>query len=114
MEWNQPLPSDFQTKFVSWRETFTALGGVNVPRTYDSLVSAVGSPKDLLVFKDASKKTIAADGDNGKSQFSNGKAKMVPKHGHTIPRFDLLNAVTGIKIYRTILEELDSLASYQP
>lgn len=43
-----------------------------------------------------------------------GKAKMVPKHGHTIPRFDLLNAVIGIKIYRTILEELDSLASYQP
>lgn len=64
MEWNQPLPSDFQTKFVSWRETLTALGGVNVPRTYDSLVSAVGSPKDLLVFKDASKKAIAADGDN--------------------------------------------------
>lgn len=60
VEWDQPLPDDFRSKFDSWKETLSALGGVNIPRTYNSL-SGKGCPKDLYVFTDASEKAIAAE-----------------------------------------------------
>lgn len=59
VEWDQPLPDDIRSKFDSWKETLSALGGVNIPRTYNSL-SGKGCPKDLYVFTDASEKAIAA------------------------------------------------------
>lgn len=36
-----------------------------------------------------------------------GKAKVAPKHGHTIPRLELCAAVLGVEIYETILDEFE-------
>ena len=60
VEWDQPLPDNFHSKFISWRETLTSLEGVNIPRTYCSLTSTKGSSTDLFVLSDASEKAIAA------------------------------------------------------
>ncbi|VDI56381.1 Hypothetical predicted protein [Mytilus galloprovincialis] len=35
-----------------------------------------------------------------------GKAKVAPKHGHTIPRLELCAAVLAVELYETICEEL--------
>ncbi|XP_062592960.1 uncharacterized protein LOC134254474 [Saccostrea cucullata] len=115
VEWDQPLPNDFQTKFDSWKDSLSALGSVNIPRTYDSLISAVERPRDLFVFTDASEKAIAAvaylrtfdENNRSKLGFVMGKAKVAPKHGHTIPRLELCAAVMGVEIYENILQELD-------
>lgn len=67
------------------------------------------------MFTDASEKAIAAVAylrtldEDGNSQlgFVMGKAKVAPKHGHTIPRLELCAAVLGVEIYETILDELE-------
>lgn len=112
VEWDQPLPDDFRSKFDSWKETLSAMGGVNIPRTYNSL-SGKGCPKDLYVFIDASEKGIAAVAylrtlhEDGNSQLGFVMGKAAPKHGQTIPRLELCAAVLGVEIYETILDEFE-------
>lgn len=112
VEWDQPLPDDIRSKFDSWKETLSAMGGVNIPRTYKSL-SGKGCPKDLYVFTDASEKAIAAVAylrtlhEDGNSQLGFVMGKAAPKHGQTIPRLELCAAVLGVEIYETILDEFE-------
>ena len=71
--------------------------------------------KELHVFSDASEKAIAAvayltcqDKENKTSiGFVLGKAKVAPKHGHTIPRLELCAAVLAAEIAEFISDNLD-------
>ncbi|XP_055998874.1 uncharacterized protein LOC130047578 [Ostrea edulis] len=115
IEWDQPLSDDLLVKFDSWRDSLISLENVNISRAYIHQVSGRKNPKDLLVFSDASEKAIATVAylrtfDKNSTQhltFVTGKAKVAPKHGHTIPRLELCAAVMGVEIYETIQDELD-------
>ena len=117
VEWDQPLPDDFHSNFISWRETVTYLEGVNIPRTYCFPTSTKGSPIDLFVFSDASEKAIAVVAylrtvdEDGRSNlgFVMGKTKVAPKRNHTIPSLELhvYAAVMDEEVFETVLGELE-------
>ncbi|XP_069970066.1 uncharacterized protein [Penaeus vannamei] len=73
------------------------------------------SKKELHVFSDASKESIAAVSylktvhEDGSSEigFVMGKAKIAPLHGHTIPRLELCAAVLAAELSEVVLENLD-------
>jgi hypothetical protein len=87
----------------------------NISRTYFYRVSARKQSTDLLVFSNVSEKAITTvaylrtfdENDTQHLAFVIGKAKVAPKHGHTIPRLELCAAVMGVEIYETIHDELD-------
>ncbi|VDI13795.1 Hypothetical predicted protein [Mytilus galloprovincialis] len=110
-EWDEPLPPQFQSKWQSWKDSLKLLQQVEIPRNYSSDWTL---NKDLCIFSDASEKAVAAvayirttekDGSTHLG-FVLGKAKVAPKHGHTIPRLELCAAVLAVELYETICEEL--------
>ena len=72
---------------------------------------------ELHVFSDASKEAIGAvsylkvfDINNvSKVCFLFGKAKVVPRHGHTIPRLELCVAVLAVEVSDLVSEHIDAL-----
>lgn len=112
LDWDQPLPEEFRSKFQLWKNDLGSLEGVNIPRTYSMDAS---SDRDLFIFTDASELAIAAVAyivtvDNSSKHhfgFVLGKTKVAPKHGHTIPRLELCAAVLGTEIYDVIMDELE-------
>ena len=71
--------------------------------------------KELNIFCDASETAIAAvaythltnSSGHHRLGFILGKAKLAPKHGHTIPRLELCAAVLTTELFNTIHSELD-------
>lgn len=80
----------------------------------DAATSAL-KHRDLYVYSDASEKAVATvaylliTDELGRWHlgFVLAKAKIAPKHGHTIPRLELRAAVLAVEIYETRREELD-------
>ncbi|XP_062581908.1 uncharacterized protein LOC134243691 [Saccostrea cucullata] len=90
LEWDQPLPEKICRKFQLWRNSLSSLEQVNIPKTY-----SLESSRDcnLFIFTDASELAIAAVAYVVTTTYNKqrhfgfvlGKAKVAPKHGHTIP-----------------------------
>ncbi|KAK3082658.1 hypothetical protein FSP39_001646 [Pinctada imbricata] len=114
-DWDEPLTQAFHDKWQKWRDSLQHLQTLRIPRTYCHLPLMEASEKDLLIFCDASEAAISAvsyvrlTGKDGKQcmGFMLGKARLAPKHGHTVPRLELCAAVLGTELYTTITRESD-------
>ena len=114
--WDETLPIQYQSKWETWKNSLEHLEQVKIPRHYSTQLSASSNQQnELFIFSDASEKAIAAvayirttdkDG-NQQLGFVCGKAKVAPKHGHTIPRLELCAAVLAVEIYEIIRDEIN-------
>ena len=113
VEWDEPLPPEIRSRFESWKDGLNLLSHVQIPRQTHLVKDT--ERQDVFVFSDASEKGIAAvaymrfKDDDGVEQFRYifGKAKVAPKHGHTIPRLELCAAVLAVDVFETVRVELD-------
>ena len=115
IDWDEPLPIHQQKEWEEWRQSLKIIGQLQIPRTYVSVPLSDIVRKEVHIFSDASEKAIAAvaylkttdrDGHHGLS-FLLGKAKVAPKHGHTIPRLELCASVLVGEIAEMISDQLD-------
>ena len=96
-------------------DSLVHLETLKIPRAYTPAALDDSSKIELHVYCDASELAIAAvaylrtfDHSNAPSiLFVMGKAKVAPKHGHTIPRLELCAAVLGVELSELVIEELD-------
>ncbi|XP_046553577.1 uncharacterized protein LOC124263006 [Haliotis rubra] len=113
-DWDEPLPSEHEPKWMAWKELLGRLETLTVPRMYLPGVDYSG-PKEVHIFSDSSEKAIAAVAymrsanpvDQGNLGFIIGKAKVAPTTGHTIPRLELCAAVLAVEIGELVSEQLD-------
>ncbi|MES9882784.1 MAG: hypothetical protein ABW185_18100 [Sedimenticola sp.] len=113
-DWDEPLPTDCEQQWTDWRNSLSLLEYLHIPRTYSSSSLSDCTRKEIHIFSDASEKAIAAvaylktTSPDGSQQlgFILGKAKVAPKHGHTIPRLELCAAVLAIEIAETITDQI--------
>ncbi|XP_033761536.1 uncharacterized protein LOC117343299 [Pecten maximus] len=114
-DWDEPLRADCLHKWEQWKLSLQHLQNVRIPRTYGNMSMSKTVKNELCIFSDASEKAIAAvvsirlTDSNGSQRlgFVLGKAKLAPKHGHTIPRLELCGAVLATELYDTIRDEMD-------
>ncbi|XP_060602162.1 uncharacterized protein LOC132755319 [Ruditapes philippinarum] len=112
-DWDEPLPDYLHKKWLSWFQSLQDLQYLRIPRTYFPPSVKFGAEKELHVFCDASEKAISnvaylktVGNESTNVGYVFGKAKVAPKHGHTIPRLELCAAVLGVEIAEMICEEL--------
>ncbi|XP_069140928.1 uncharacterized protein [Argopecten irradians] len=116
IDWDTPLPLEHLERWERWKASLEHLGNISITRTYGGASLSQATRKDLCIFSDASETAIAAvvylqltDSEgNQKLGFVMGKAKLAPKHGHTIPRLELCAAVLAVELYDIVRSELDT------
>lgn len=101
--WDEPLPQDQEYKWKKWKKSLDVLETLFIPRMYfhDSWIRT--TEKNIHVFCDASEVAISAVAyveNQGQYGFILGKSKLVPLHGHSIPRLELCRAVLAVEIAR--------------
>lgn len=114
-DWDSPLDDSFRLKWSAWVNSVHHLDDVRIPRMCCKYFVCESQHKEVHIFTDASKDTIAAvaflkvwkDEEISDIGFLMGKAKVAPTHGHTIPRLELCAAVFGIEIADIIREKMD-------
>ena len=112
--WDDPLPSEIESKWVGWRDSLQALENVRIPRTYFDRSLADFDNYELHVFSDASEQAIASvaylvgipEQGTRSVGFVMGKAKVAPTSGHTIPRLELCAAVLSVEVCGSISKHL--------
>ena len=98
----------------------TQLEDLEIPRTFTDLSFDNSSMRELHVFSDASKEAISAVAylrivdPEGNSQigFVQGKSKLAPSHGHTIPRLELCAAVIATELAAFVQKHLNITAEH--
>ncbi|XP_053389483.1 uncharacterized protein LOC123532195 [Mercenaria mercenaria] len=113
-DWDEPIPEPLRKKWLSWFESLQDLQTLRIPRTYFPQHVRFNPESELHVFCDASEKAIASvaflktvtEDGNIHVGYAFGKAKVAPKHGHTIPRLELCAAVLAVEITEAVSEEL--------
>lgn len=114
-DWDSPLDDSFRLKWSAWVNSVHHLDDVRIPRMCCKYFVCESQHKEVHIFTDASKDTIAAvaflkvwkDEEISDIGFLMGKAKVAPTHGLTIPRLELCAAVLGIEIADIIREKMD-------
>lgn len=114
-DWDSPLDDSFRLKWSACVNSVHHLDDVRIPRMCCKYFVCESQHKEVHIFTDASKDTIAAvaflkvwkDEEISDIGFLMGKAKVAPTHGHTIPRLELCAAVLGIEIADIIREKMD-------
>jgi len=115
IDWDEPLPENWMREWKVWKDCIKTLQCLKIPRMYVPVSLSTEVKKELHVFSDASKESIAAVSylktvhEDGSSEigFVMGKAKIAPLHGHTIPRLELCAAVLAVELSEVVLENLD-------
>ncbi|MES9882937.1 MAG: hypothetical protein ABW185_18875 [Sedimenticola sp.] len=112
--WDESLPTEYEQQWIDWRDSLCLLQDLHVPRTYSSSSLSDCVRREVHLFSDASEQAIAAvaylkttspDGAEHVGYIM-GKAKVAPKHGHTIPRLELCAAVLAAELSETILDHM--------
>ena len=114
-DWDEPLSSDFQDKWIAWRNSIVTLKDFRIPRMYFPCSFSEMNNLEVLVFSDASEKAISASAylrgvdDEGQLHigFLMGKSKLSPASGNTIPRLELCGAVMATEIASIVSDNLD-------
>ena len=114
-EWDEPLPSELKSRWVTWKNSASDLSSIHIPRMYTSIPTDEMTKAELHVFSDASEKAVAAVAyikmfradEKCEFGFVFGKSKLSPKHGHTIPRLELCSAVLASEIATAVKSHLD-------
>ena len=113
--WNDMLPEEEVKQFNSWFHNLTEMNHLSIPRT----VMKVDAETDLQevnihVFCDASSVGYCAavyvvathPEEATSSQLLTAKCRLAPLKGMTIPRLELLSAVTGARLAKSVIEAL--------
>ncbi|GBL93301.1 hypothetical protein AVEN_130832-1 [Araneus ventricosus] len=110
-DWDTPLPTDIQTKYMQWLDELKELSKIKIPRRL-----GYGSPDHwtLHVFCDASLDAYAAviflRSDNQGEiilRFVGSKSRVSPLKRLTILRLELLACLLGARFAKYIVEALD-------
>ncbi|XP_062610110.1 uncharacterized protein LOC134271902 [Saccostrea cucullata] len=115
LDWDEPLQPTFQRRWQDWVISLQQLELLKIPRMYCKLSVTFSSKCEVHICSDASKEAIAAvaylkvftESGSHDSGFLLGKGKVVPVHGHTIPRLELCAAVMAVDLAETINEQMD-------
>ena len=90
-DWDDRLPEPLHDKWTTWIGSLNSLESMDIPKVYSHISFADATQREVLVFSDAYLKLYDEEGSS--TSFLMGKAKLVPTHGHTIPRLELCAAV---------------------
>ncbi|XP_062590301.1 uncharacterized protein LOC134251896 [Saccostrea cucullata] len=119
VDWDAPLPEEFQSRWDDWTQSLTRLGALNVPRKYLPIGFSQLQEKNVLIFTDASEVAIASvaylfhsHGGDINLGFIMGKSKVAPRPATSIPRLELCAAVLGVEIATIIRDQLDINADH--
>ena len=112
VDWDEPVPTDLSEKLRRWIAQFDLFSSIRVPR---NLCDQNAIAKTLHVFSDASEKAFGAV-VYMRSVHSSGattgrliasKSKVAPLTATSIPRLELMGAMLGLKLVRTIVKALE-------
>ncbi|XP_062713212.1 uncharacterized protein LOC134290169 [Aedes albopictus] len=110
-DWDQLIPEKLLEKWERWTYLFRYLDQIKIPRSYFPHHSA----KDIVslqlhVYVDASEEAYACVGylravfpDEIKVALVGAKSKVAPLKAHSIPRLELMAAVIGVRLAKSIL-----------
>ena len=108
--WDDDVPEEYRVTWHHWISSLVLLGQVTIARCFKPVnFSAVGI-KQLHVFSDASTTgygaaaylRIKSSDSNFHVSFVAGKARPAPLKTITIPRLELMAAVTAVRLARMI------------
>ncbi|XP_058816370.1 uncharacterized protein LOC131679655 [Topomyia yanbarensis] len=109
--WDQLIPEELLGKWMRWTSLFKHLDQISIPRCYFPQRSV----KDILslqlhIYVDASEEAYACVAyfravfpDGISVALVGGKSKVAPLKAHSIPRLELMAAVIGVRLMKTIL-----------
>ena len=113
LDWDDTLPDELSSKVTSWFSELTMLTKIKVPRSLQLSRNVVSV--SLHVFVDASQDAYGAV-VYMKSEYSDGKVsvsfvtsktKVAPLQSTSIPRLELMGAVTGKRLALSVAEALN-------
>lgn len=109
-DWDELIPDKSLEKWLRWTDSFHQLDQIRIPRCY----FAQHSTKDIVslqlhVYVDASEEAYACVGylravfpEEIKVALVGAKSKVAPLKAHSIPRLELMAAVIGVRLAKSI------------
>ncbi|XP_061193706.1 uncharacterized protein LOC133201933 [Saccostrea echinata] len=104
-DWDDEIDPSYVCRWESWKDSFTSLQQVTVPRMYFTKSLSQSEMVELHVFCDASEQAASAvsymriSTEMGiEVSFVFGKVKLAPLHGHTMPRLELCAALLAVDV----------------
>ena len=118
-DWDSPLPDHIERRWKNWVNDLQKTRHIIVARcTYDGITEQIMS-YSLHVFGDASSKAYCAvihlvmeTDSSSYVRLLSSKTKVAPLVKHSIPRLELLSALTVARLFISIKEALASLISF--
>lgn len=113
VDWDEALPPELRQKALAWLAELGELSDIKVPRCLKT--SASVREESLHVFTDASKDAFGAAAyaryvyidDSVSSTLIAAKSKVTPLRSVSLPRAELIAAVTGVRLGSEISKTLD-------
>ncbi|GBM24956.1 hypothetical protein AVEN_51975-1 [Araneus ventricosus] len=111
--WDKEITGSLREEFVQWFRDLEALKEVPVPR-WINIIPDVDSTKKffILTFCDESKDAYATvsylvqEADDKNVHFLASRSRIAPLKGATIPRLELLAALVGARLTKSIVDAL--------
>ncbi|XP_062607667.1 uncharacterized protein LOC134269481 [Saccostrea cucullata] len=104
-DWDDEIDPSYVYRWESWKDSFTLLQQVTVPRMYFTKSLSQSETVELHVFCDASEQAVSAVSYMRLSTemgievtFVFGKVKLAPLHGHTMPGLELCAALLAVDV----------------
>ncbi|XP_022079226.1 uncharacterized protein LOC110973069 [Acanthaster planci] len=117
--WDDEIPDEgeegIRAKHLRWRQELAQLKDVSLPRCYTPLhFNPATSSYQLHVFTDASEKAYGAVGylrvmnevGEVSAEFVMARSRLAPKRVQTMPRLELMAAVSGAELVELLEDEL--------
>ncbi|XP_062714155.1 uncharacterized protein LOC115260572 [Aedes albopictus] len=109
-DWDSNIPGEIATRWMEWLTVLKSMTGLRIPRCYFSGYDPSSyNNLELHVFVDASAQAYAAVAyfrivDRGQIRVAlvSSKTKVAPLRGLSIPRLELMAALLGARLRRTI------------
>ena len=114
LEWDEPLQEELLVRWEKWIGTLKLLQKISIPRCLGILPSRDAQRQQLHFFVDASKVAYGAvcylrtvdTLDKVNCMLVMSKSYLAPKDEQSIPRLELLAAVTAVKMNQMLSKEL--------
>ena len=115
LEWDEPFPETELFRWVKWLETLPCLQQISIPRWISMPTTTDYQKFQLHYFVDASKEAygavcylrIVSVNDKVICRLLMSKSYLAPKDETSIPRLELLAAVTAVKMDMLLSTELN-------